>query len=126
MLIAAVLRSTRTFGHMTGSLASDQHHREGLAGIVARITFHNAETGFCVLRVKGRGHRDLAVVVGHAATVSPGEWITGSGDWVSDRTHGQQFKARHMRTSAPSSVGDIEEYLASGMIREIARSMPRR
>jgi len=111
---------------MTGSLASDQHHREGLAGIVARITFHNAETGFCVLRVKGRGHRDLAVVVGHAATVSPGEWITGSGDWVSDRTHGQQFKARHMRTSAPSSVGDIEEYLASGMIREIARSMPRR
>ena len=104
---------------MTGSLASDQHHREVLAGIVARITFHNAETGFCVLRVKGRGHRDLAVVVGHAATVSPGEWITASGDWVNDRTHGQQFKARFMRTSAPSSVEGIEKYLASGMIRGI-------
>ena len=41
------------------------------------------------------------------------------GDWVNDRTHGQQFKARFMRTSAPSSVDGIEKYLASGMIRGI-------
>ena len=90
-----------------------------IAGIVERVTFHNAETGFCVLRVKARGHRDLATVVGHAATISPGEWITASGDWVNDRTHGQQFKARFMRTSVPSSVEGIETYLASGMIRGI-------
>jgi hypothetical protein len=29
---------------MTGSLASDQHDREVLAGIVEPVTFHNAET----------------------------------------------------------------------------------
>ena len=86
---------------------------------VERVTFHNAETGFCVLRVKARGHRDLATVVGHAATISPGEWITASGDWVNDRTHGQQFKARFVRTSVPSSVEGIETYLASGMIRGV-------
>src|SRR5579859_3069411 len=34
-------------------------------------------------------------------------------------THGQQFKARFLRTSAPSSVEGIEKYLASGMIRGI-------
>jgi exodeoxyribonuclease V alpha subunit len=96
-----------------------QTDREVLAGIVERVTFHNAETGFCVLRVKARGHRDLATIVGHAATISAGEWITASGDWVNDRTHGQQFKARFMRTSAPSSVEGIEKYLASGMIRGI-------
>ena len=96
-----------------------QPDREVLAGIVERVTFHNAETGFCVLRVKARGHRDLATIVGHAATISAGEWITASGDWVNDRTHGQQFKARFMRTSAPSSVEGIEKYLASGMIRGI-------
>jgi exodeoxyribonuclease V alpha subunit len=90
-----------------------------LAVIVERVTFHNTETGFCVLRVKARGHRDLATIVGHAATISAGEWITASGDWVNDRTHGQQFKARFMRTSAPSSVEGIEKYLASGMIRGI-------
>jgi len=39
---------------------------------VERVTFHNAETGFCVLRVKVRGRRDLATVVGHAALVAAG------------------------------------------------------
>ena len=68
--------------------------QEVLAGIVERVTFHNTENGFCVLRAKARGHRDLVTVVGHAATISAGEWITASGEWINDRIHGQQFKAR--------------------------------
>ena len=98
------------------SVASD---REVLAGLVERVTFHNPENGFCVLRTKARGHRDLVTIVGHAAMVSPGEWITASGEWNNDRTHGQQFKARFLRISAPSSVEGIEKYLGSGMIRGI-------
>jgi exodeoxyribonuclease V alpha subunit len=93
--------------------------QEVLAGLVERVTFHNAENGFCVLRVKARGHRDLITVIGHAAIISPGEWVTTSGDWVNDHTHGQQFKARFMRTSAPTSIDGIEKYLGSGMIRGI-------
>ena len=58
-------------------------------------------------------------MVGHAAAVAPGEWITASGEWVNDRTHGQQFRARFIRTAAPSSVEGIEKYLGSGMIRSI-------
>jgi hypothetical protein len=54
-----------------------------------RVTFHNAENGFCVLRAKARGHRDLVTVVGHAAVISAGEWITASGEWINDRAHGQ-------------------------------------
>jgi exodeoxyribonuclease V alpha subunit len=102
---------------MTQEAASSD--RELLAGLVERVTFHNAENGFCVLRTKARGHRDLVTVVGHAATISAGEWITASGEWVNDRTHGQQFRARFMRTSAPTSVEGIEKYLSSGMIRGI-------
>ena len=93
--------------------------REVLAGLVERVTYQNAENGFCVIRVKARSHRDLVTVVGHAATISAGEWITASGDWVNDRTHGQQFKARFLKTSEPTSVEGIEKYLASGMIRGI-------
>ena len=93
--------------------------QEVLAGVVERVTFHNADSGFCVLRVKARGHRDLVTVIGHAATISAGEWVTASGEWVNDRTHGQQFKARFIRTSAPTSVEGIEKYLGSGMIRGI-------
>jgi hypothetical protein len=69
-------------------------NQEVLAGLVERVTFHNAENGFCVLRAKARGHRDLVTVVGHAAIISAGEWITASGEWINDRAHGQQFKAR--------------------------------
>ena len=83
--------------------------REVLAGLVERVTYHNVENGFCVLRAKARGHRDVVTVVGHAATISAGEWITASGDWVNDRTHGQQFKARFLRTSPPTSADGIEK-----------------
>src|ERR1035437_2414944 len=93
--------------------------RDVLAGLVERVTYHNAENGFCVLRAKARGHRDLVTVVGHAAIISVGEWITVSGEWVNDHTHGQQFKARFIRTSAPTSIDGIEKYLGSGMIRGI-------
>jgi exodeoxyribonuclease V alpha subunit len=94
-------------------------NEEILAGLVERVTYHNVENGFCVLRAKARGHRDVVTVVGHAATISAGEWITASGDWVNDRAHGQQFKARFLRTSPPTSADGIEKYLASGMIRGV-------
>jgi exodeoxyribonuclease V alpha subunit len=97
--------------------------REVLAGLVERVTYHNAENGFCVLRARARGHRDVVTVVGHAATISAGEWITASGEWVNDRTHGQQFKARFLRTSPPTSADGIEKYLSSGMMP--SRSCPR-
>jgi exodeoxyribonuclease V alpha subunit len=90
--------------------------QEILAGLVERVTFHNAENGFCVLRAKARGHRDLVTVVGHAAIISAGEWITASGEWINDGTHGQQFKARFLKTWALSSIDGIEKYLGSGMI----------
>ena len=93
--------------------------REVLAGSVERVTFHNEENGFCVLRVRARGHRELVTVVGHAAAVSAGEWITASGEWVNDRTYGQQFRSRFLKASAPTSVEGIEKYLGSGMIRGI-------
>src|SRR3984885_5357230 len=92
---------------------------EALAGLVERVTFHNPENGFCVLRVKARGQRDLITVVGHAAMISAGEFVQLSGAWVNDRTHGQQFRASFVKVSPPTTLEGIERYLASGMIRGI-------
>jgi exodeoxyribonuclease V alpha subunit len=92
---------------------------EVLAGSIERVTFHSAESGFCVLRIKARGHRDLVTVVGHAAEISAGEWVTVSGTWVNSREHGQQFKAAFLKASAPTTAEGIEKYLGSGMIRGI-------
>ncbi|MGR3594029.1 MAG: SF1B family DNA helicase RecD2 [Limimaricola soesokkakensis] len=97
----------------------DRTTSEVLAGLVERVTFHSVESGFCVLRLKARGHRDLVTAIGHAATISAGEWVTASGEWINDRTHGLQFRARFLKTSAPSSLEGIEKYLGSGMVRGI-------
>ena len=97
----------------------EQAQQEVLAGIVERVTFHNEENGFCVLRVKARGVRDLVTVVGHSAVISAGEWITVTGEWFNDRTHGQQFRARFLKTTPPTTSEGIEKYLSSGMIRGI-------
>ena len=56
---------------------------EALAGLVERVTFHNPENGFCVLRVKARGQRDLVTVVGHAAMISAGgQELCGAGNFA--------------------------------------------
>ena len=99
--------------------AAEQAPQDVLAGIVERVTYHNEENGFCVLRVKARGHRDLVTVVGHSAAISAGEWITATGEWFNDRTHGLQFKARFLKTTPPTTAEGIEKYLSSGMIRGI-------
>ena len=84
-----------------------------------RVTFHNADRGFCVLRVKARGQRELVTVVGHAASIAAGEWVQMSGAWINDRTHGLQFKANFLKASPPTTLEGIEKYLGSGMIRGI-------
>ncbi len=92
---------------------------EVLAGLVERVTFHNPDNGFCVLRVKARGQRDLVTVIGHAALISAGEFIQASGTWVNDRTHGLQFRAAFLKATPPTTLEGIERYLGSGMIRGI-------
>jgi exodeoxyribonuclease V alpha subunit len=92
---------------------------ELIAGMVERVSFHNADNGFCVLRVKARGQRELVTVVGHAASISAGEFIQASGTWTNDRSHGIQFKAAFLKASPPTTLDGIERYLGSGMIRGI-------
>ncbi len=93
--------------------------REPLSGLVERLTFHSSETGFCVLRVKVRGHRELVTVLGSAASIQPGEFVQASGRWDNHREHGIQFKTTFLRVMPPNTKEGIEKYLGSGMIRGI-------
>jgi hypothetical protein len=52
--------------------------KENLAGVVERVTFHNEDSGFCVLRVNARGQRDLITIVGHAAAIGARRAAGGS------------------------------------------------
>ena len=95
------------------------HDREPLSGLVERVTFHSADSGFCVLRVKVRGHRELVTLTGSAASVQPGEFIQASGRWDNHRDHGMQFRSAFLKVLPPTSIDGIEKYLGSGMIKGI-------
>src|SRR5262245_52590994 len=92
---------------------------EQLSGTIERVTYHNPETGWAVLRVQARGRRGVTTVVGNAVSVTAGECVEATGSWGFDPTHGEQFKADELRCFAPSTVEGIEKYLGSGLVKGI-------
>jgi hypothetical protein len=85
---------------------------EALAGTVERVTFHNAENGFCVLKVQARGKRDLVTVVGHAPAIGAGEWITATGVWVKP-------KGLHSTIANRSHRALADAYVTAFILREL-------
>ena len=92
---------------------------EHLSGTVERVTFHSSETGFAVLRIKIKGWREPATLIGTTPQVNAGEWLDADGRWITDATHGRQFKAENIRLTHPDSLEGIEKYLGSGLIKNI-------
>ncbi|MGB8496169.1 MAG: ATP-dependent RecD-like DNA helicase [Candidatus Acidiferrum sp.] len=92
---------------------------EQISGLIERVTFHNDESGFCVLRVKVGGQRDDVTVVGSLPSVTAGEWLAAEGWWVRDKEHGLQFKAATLKTVPPTTAEGIERYLGSGLVKGI-------
>ena len=97
----------------------NEHATETVQGSVERVTFHSEQSGFCVLRTKVKGHRELVTVTGSAASISAGEYIECKGVWINDKKHGLQFKANQLNVVAPTTLEGIEKYLGSGMVKGI-------
>ena len=93
--------------------------RAELGGSVERITYHNIENGFCVLRVNVKGRKDLVTLIGNVPSISIGEHIQFSGIWHNDKKHGLQVKADSIKALPPNSLEGIEKYLGSGLIKGI-------
>ncbi len=91
---------------------------QSLQGTIERVTFHNPDNGFAVLRVHTSGRGEVTVV-GNLPRVVPGEYIEAVGDWHQDRDHGMQFKAESLRTTPPHTVEGITRYLSSGLVKGI-------
>ncbi|CAG0992262.1 ATP-dependent RecD-like DNA helicase [Anaerolineae bacterium] len=97
-----------------------------LEGIVERITFYSAETGYTVLRIKPQrvnqgllGKDGLATVVGTLPEIQPGESVRLSGQWASHKEYGSQFRAVSVEQIAPATVEGLKRYLGSGLIKGV-------
>ena len=110
---------------MNDSSSQPRTPSEEIAGLVERVTFFNADSGFAVLRVKVRGQRELVTVLGSVPTVSAGEWLTAKGWWVRDKEHGLQFKAQVLKATPPTTSEGVERYLGGGFVKGVGPCLQR-
>lgn len=91
-----------------------------LAGVVERVTYHNIENGWSVLRVSpfDTPHQ-LATVVIHQAKVFAGASMEFWGEWGHHPKHGSQFKAQKAVEKKPATAAALEKYLGSGLIKGV-------
>jgi exodeoxyribonuclease V alpha subunit len=92
---------------------------EYLNGVVERVTFHNEENGFSVIKVKAKGQFDLVTCVGSLSAVNVGAVLAMKGEWKNDSKFGKQFSVIDYKETLPATVAGIEKYLGSGLIKGV-------
>ncbi len=95
-------------------------------GQIERITFHNEDNGFTILRLKVPGYRELVTLVGNLMAPLPGQVINATGEWTNHPQFGEQFKVIQYKTLVPATVTGIEKYLGSGLVKGIGPIMAKR
>ncbi|WP_457576026.1 SF1B family DNA helicase RecD2 [Desulfomarina sp.] len=93
---------------------------EKISGIVQRVTYHNPENGWSVLRVApfdspGR----LETVTVHQTRVFAGATMEFRGSWIIHSRFGRQFQADEAIEKKPASAAALEKYLGSGLIKGV-------
>lgn len=100
---------------------------ERLAGIVERVTFHNEQNGWSVLKVTSfRDPARMTTVLIHQAKVFAGATMEFWGAWGHHPKHGEQFKAVRAVEKKPATAAALEKYLGSGLIRGVGPSTAKR
>ncbi len=96
------------------------HISEKILGIVQRVTYHNAVTGWSVLRVQSHTTPgDLLTVTVHQTKVFAGATMEFHGSWSVHPQYGRQFKALEAIEKKPASAAALEKYLGSGLIKGV-------
>ena len=93
---------------------------EVLKGIVDRVTFHNPDNGWSILRVTAfnNPHGQETVIV-HQTKVFAGATMEFEGSWTIHPKHGRQFQATLAKEKKPATTAALEKYLGSGLIKGV-------
>jgi len=102
------------------------HPLETLEGTVERLTFADPSSHYAVVRLRVRGRRQPATVVGPLAAVKEGEQLHLKGRYEVHPKWGEQFRVVWWYAVLPATVAGIEKYLASGLIKGIGPELAQR
>ena len=93
---------------------------ETLTGIVQRVTYHNPDTGWSVLRVNPFNRpQGQEIVTVHQTKVFAGATMEFRGAWTIHPQYGRQFKATEAIEKKPATAAALEKYLGSGLIKGV-------
>jgi exodeoxyribonuclease V alpha subunit len=94
--------------------------QETLTGVVDRVTFHNPENGWSILRVQpfgSPGNQETVVV--HQTKVFAGATMEFQGTWIVHPKYGRQFQANLAKEKKPATASALEKYIGSGLIKGV-------
>lgn len=91
-----------------------------------RLTFADAASHYAVVRLRVKGRRQPATVVGPLAAVKEGEQLHLKGRYEVHPKWGEQFRVVWWYAVLPATVSGIEKYLASGLIKGIGPELAQR
>lgn len=93
---------------------------ETVKGIVDRVTYHNSDNGFSILRVFqfNNPHQQETIVV-HQTKVFAGATMEFIGSWTVHPKFGRQFLATKAVEKKPATSAALEKYLGSGLIKGV-------
>ena len=101
--------------------------KEKLHGIVERVTYHNQENGWSVLRVSPFNNpASLETVTVHQMKVFAGATMAFFGAWTHHSQFGRQFKAERAIEEKPATSAALEKYLGSGLIKGVGPKTARK
>lgn len=77
---------------------------EKLRCVVERITYHNEQNGYTVIRCRAKGFGDLVTVVGLMPEIHVGSVLQLEGNWKVDAKYGRQFSLERFEETLPATV----------------------
>lgn len=104
----------------------DAEALEDVQGSVERVVFQNTDNGWCVLKVRIKGRRKFATLVGHCPFVTVGEGVEARGQWTDHPSFGERFLADSMHATLPRAAVGAEKYLSSGLVKGIGPALAKR
>jgi len=100
-------------------ISKEKANQEIITGIVERVTFHNEQNGYTVMRFLVKENRKPVTVIGTFTSIKPGESLRLAGHWTTHPQYGQQFQVAEYSVTRPATLKGIQKYLGSGLIKGI-------
>lgn len=89
---------------------------EEIEGVVERLTYHAADSGYAVARLKQPHAQNPITIVGNFAAIQVGQTLQLQGVWREHPKFGLQFQVSAYCETKPTTLKGIEKYLGSASV----------